>query len=300
MNNNRINQLFEQHPDHLLSIYFCAGCPTLDGTADVVRALQRNGVDMIEIGIPFSDPMADGIVIQEAATRALRNGMSLRLLFSQLKDIRRDVHIPLILMGYLNPIMQFGFEDFCRQCVACGIDGVISEIKKRVNIRIQSGGGLRRIVDIRRRLDAGADRAVIGTMAAYHPDDFALATYEFPEKIVAGIDAKDGMFAVKGWTETTEISAVDFAKKCKNMRIRWALFTDISKDGAMLGPNICETVRMHKETGLSVIASGGISAMKDLENLQESGVYGAVLGKSIYSGAIDLKEAIQKFSGHAE
>ena len=125
MNNNRINQLFEQHPDHLLSIYFCAGCPTLDGTADVVRALQRNGVDMIEIGIPFSDPMADGIVIQEAATRALRNGMSLRLLFSQLKDIRRDVHIPLILMGYLNPIMQFGFEDFCRQCVACGIDGVI-------------------------------------------------------------------------------------------------------------------------------------------------------------------------------
>ena len=80
---------------------------------------------MIEIGIPFSDPMADGIVIQNAATRALHNGMSLRLLFEQLRDIRRDVRIPLILMGYLNPIMQFGFEAFCQKCVECGIDGVI-------------------------------------------------------------------------------------------------------------------------------------------------------------------------------
>ncbi len=122
---NRINQLFQSNPKDLLSIYFCAGCPTLEGTADVIRALERNGVNMIEIGIPFSDPMADGVVIQEAATRALRNGMSLRLLFDQLRDIRRDVHIPLVLMGYLNPIMQFGFERFCQECVACGIDGVI-------------------------------------------------------------------------------------------------------------------------------------------------------------------------------
>ena len=122
---NRINQLFQDSPKNLLSIYFCAGCPTLEGTADVIRALEKNGVNMIEIGIPFSDPMADGIVIQNAATRALRNGMSLRLLFEQLHDIRRDVRIPLILMGYLNPIMQFGFEAFCRKCVECGIDGVI-------------------------------------------------------------------------------------------------------------------------------------------------------------------------------
>ena len=122
---NRINQLFQHNPHHLLSIYFCAGCPTLDGTADVIRALERNGVNMIEIGIPFSDPMADGAVIQDAATRAPRNGMSLRLLFQQLGEIRRDVNIPLILMGYLNPIMQFGFEAFCQRCQACGIDGVI-------------------------------------------------------------------------------------------------------------------------------------------------------------------------------
>ncbi len=122
---NRINQLFQDSPKNLLSIYFCAGCPTLEGTADVIRTLEKNGVNMIEIGIPFSDPMADGIVIQNAATRALRNGMSLRLLFEQLQDIRRDVRIPLILMGYLNPIMRFGFENFCRKCTECGIDGVI-------------------------------------------------------------------------------------------------------------------------------------------------------------------------------
>ena len=122
---NRINQLFSSNPRNLLSIYFCAGCPTLEGTANVIRALERHGVNMIEIGIPFSDPMADGVVIQDAATRALRNGMSLRLLFQQLEEIRQEVSIPLILMGYLNPIMQFGFEAFCQECVACGIDGVI-------------------------------------------------------------------------------------------------------------------------------------------------------------------------------
>lgn len=122
---NRINKLFADNPQNLLSIYFCAGAPTLDGTANVIRTLAKNGINMIEIGIPFSDPMADGPVIQNAATKALRNGMSLRLLFSQLKDIRKDVDIPLILMGYINPIVKFGFEEFCKKCVEVGIDGMI-------------------------------------------------------------------------------------------------------------------------------------------------------------------------------
>ena len=122
---NRINQLFSSNPKNLLSIYFCAGSPTLDGTAQVIRDLANHGVNLIEIGIPFSDPMADGVVIQNAATQALHNGMSLKTLFCQLKDIRHEVSIPLILMGYLNPIYQFGFEHFCQECAACGIDGVI-------------------------------------------------------------------------------------------------------------------------------------------------------------------------------
>lgn len=122
---NRINQLFQKKTQHILSLYFCAGHPTLDSTTDIIRTLASKGIDMIEIGVPFSDPMADGPVIQDAATKALKNGMSLRLLFSQLKDIRRDVQIPLILMGYLNPVIRFGFENFCRECQACGIDGMI-------------------------------------------------------------------------------------------------------------------------------------------------------------------------------
>ena len=123
---NRINQLFEKKKKGILSLYFCAGHPTLEGTVEVIKTLASNGIDMIEVGIPFSDPMADGPVIQDAATKALKNGMSLKLLFSQLKDIRRQgVEIPLILMGYLNPIVSYGIEAFCRSCQECGIDGAI-------------------------------------------------------------------------------------------------------------------------------------------------------------------------------
>ena len=122
---NRIDKLFGSNAKNILSIYFCAGAPTLDGTADVIRTLEKNGVNMIEIGMPFSDPMADGPVIQEAATKALRNGMSIRKLFEQLKDIRKDVQIPLILMGYLNPLFQYGFEAFCKKCKEVGVDGMI-------------------------------------------------------------------------------------------------------------------------------------------------------------------------------
>lgn len=123
---NKINRLFSESKDSkLLSLYFCAGCPTLDGTADVIRAMQRHGIDMVEVGIPFSDPMADGPVIQGATTTALRNGMTLHLLFSQLREIKDEVSIPLILMGYLNPIMQYGIEKFCRSCVESGVSGAI-------------------------------------------------------------------------------------------------------------------------------------------------------------------------------
>lgn len=123
---NKINALFANRGDKkLLSLYFCAGCPTLDCTSDVIRTMERRGIDFIEVGIPFSDPMADGPVIQDAATTALRNGMSLRLLFSQLNEIKTDVTIPLILMGYLNPIMNYGFEAFFESCAESGVSGVI-------------------------------------------------------------------------------------------------------------------------------------------------------------------------------
>jgi tryptophan synthase alpha chain len=122
---NRITHLFETKRSGILSVYFTAGYPALNDTLPILEALQEQEVDMAEIGIPFSDPMADGPVIQESSTQALRNGMSLRLLFAQLRNVRRTIHMPLLLMGYLNPVMQYGFEAFCRSCAEVGIDGMI-------------------------------------------------------------------------------------------------------------------------------------------------------------------------------
>ncbi|GAB1360516.1 tryptophan synthase subunit alpha [Porphyromonadaceae bacterium] len=122
---NRINQLFRNKQSGILSIYFPAGYPTLESTRPVLSALQATDVDMVEIGIPFSDPMADGVVIQQASGEALKNGMSLHGLFNQLSDVRREITLPILLMGYLNPIMRFGFESFCQRCAEVGVDGVI-------------------------------------------------------------------------------------------------------------------------------------------------------------------------------
>lgn len=125
---NRINKLFSEKSHNILSLYFCAGTPKLEDTVKTIKAIENAGIDMIEIGIPFSDPMADGPVIQDAASKALRNGMTLRKLFDQLQSIRKDperVNIPLLLMGYLNPINHFGFDNFFKKCQEVGIDGVI-------------------------------------------------------------------------------------------------------------------------------------------------------------------------------
>ncbi|MDD4922094.1 MAG: tryptophan synthase subunit alpha [Bacteroidales bacterium] len=122
---NRINQLFQKKTAEILSIYFTAGFPALEDTLPVLRELQAQGVDMVEIGIPFSDPMADGPVIQASGNAALHNGMTLHKLFDQLSDMRSDIHIPVILMGYLNVVMQFGLESFCQACKKAGVDGVI-------------------------------------------------------------------------------------------------------------------------------------------------------------------------------
>ena len=126
MKMNKINQVFATRGDRkLLSLYFCAGTPSLDSTADIIKAMQRRGIDFVEVGIPFSDPLADGPVIQTAATKALKNGMSLRTLFGQLQNIKDEIDIPLILMGYLNPILHYGIEAFCQSCVEAGVSGMI-------------------------------------------------------------------------------------------------------------------------------------------------------------------------------
>jgi len=121
---NRINTKL-QEDKKLLSIYFTAGYPALNDTVQIIQDLEKNGVDMIEIGLPFSDPLADGPTIQDSSTTALENGMTTEKLFEQLKDIRKTVSIPLIVMGYFNPMLQYGVEAFCKKCHEIGIDGII-------------------------------------------------------------------------------------------------------------------------------------------------------------------------------
>jgi tryptophan synthase alpha chain len=125
MMGNRIDRLFKQKRENILSVYFTAGYPRINDTAEIIFQLQKNGVDLVEIGMPFSDPTADGYEIQRSSEIALKNGMNLHLLFEQLKDIRKSIKIPLLLMGYINPILQFGMESFCCQCRITGIDGLI-------------------------------------------------------------------------------------------------------------------------------------------------------------------------------
>ncbi|RPD94600.1 tryptophan synthase subunit alpha [Aureibaculum marinum] len=121
---NRINKKLEENKK-LFSIYFTAGYPNLDDTVPLIQNLEKAGVDMLEIGLPFSDPLADGPTIQASSTKALKNGMTSETLFEQLKDIRKSVSIPLIIMGYFNPMLQYGVEKFCAKCAEVGVDGLI-------------------------------------------------------------------------------------------------------------------------------------------------------------------------------
>ena len=122
---NRLNELFQTKKDSLLSIYFTAGYPNLSSTLDIAEAIEKAGADFIEIGFPYSDPLADGPVIQNSSLKALQNGMNLKVLFDQLKELRQRISIPVLLMGYVNPVLQYGVRNFCESCAAVGVDGVI-------------------------------------------------------------------------------------------------------------------------------------------------------------------------------
>jgi tryptophan synthase alpha chain len=122
---NRITHLFKEKKKRVLNIYCTAGFPHLDSTLEVMQSLQKNGADLIELGMPYSDPLADGPVIQESSAKAIANGMTIKVLFEQLKDLRNTIHVPVILMGYMNPVLQYGFEQFCADAAASGVDGFI-------------------------------------------------------------------------------------------------------------------------------------------------------------------------------
>lgn len=122
---SRISALFERKKQNVLNVYCTAGYPALDSTLPVMKALQQYGADLVELGMPYSDPLADGPVIQDSSMKALENGMSLAVLFQQLKDCRKEIELPIVLMGYMNPVLQYGFEKFCADAAAVGVDGLI-------------------------------------------------------------------------------------------------------------------------------------------------------------------------------
>jgi len=140
----RLKNLFEHKKSGVLNVYFTAGYPSLDSTVEIMKTLQDEGVDIIELGMPYSDPLADGPVIQESSAVALRNGMTISILFKQLKNFRKDLNIPVILMGYMNPVLQYGFEKFCKDAAEVGVDGLILPDLPPYEFETQYGAILKR------------------------------------------------------------------------------------------------------------------------------------------------------------
>ena len=174
---------------------------------------------------------------------------------------------------------------------------LISKIVVEVNVPVQVGGGIRDLKTIEHYLNIGIDRVIIGTAAIKNPELVVEAINKFgAEKIVVGIDAKDGQVATEGWLETSDTSAIELGKKMKERGVKWVVYTDISRDGTLVGPNIESTKRLAQQTGLNVIASGGVSDIDDikaLKEIEESGVTGVITGKALYSENLKLEEAIK-------
>lgn len=175
---------------------------------------------------------------------------------------------------------------------------IIERIARSVDAKIQTGGGIRALRDIELRLEAGVDRVIIGTKAI-EDEGFVKESIRLfgGERIVIGIDAKDGMVAVRGWESVSTVTAAGLAKKMQELGVKTVIYTDISKDGMLSGPNLDYTEKLIKETELEVIASGGVGSMRDLADLKEIGASGVIVGKSLYEKRIDLKEALSEFGG---
>ena len=170
---------------------------------------------------------------------------------------------------------------------------ILESIVRSINIPIEFGGGLRSFEAVKAVLDLGVERVVIGSLAYQNPEEFYKIVESFPNKVIVGIDAKDGKVAIKGWTEKTEVSPLEFAKKYDDLDIFGFLFTDVSRDGVMIGANVEATVELAKNLKHPVIASGGVGSLEDVIKLYEKkefGIFGVVVGKAIYEGKINLKE----------
>lgn len=175
-------------------------------------------------------------------------------------------------------------------------EAAIRAIVESVDVPIQLGGGIRSAEAVRNMLKLGISRCIIGTRAVQQPEFIRDLVAEFgPERIVVGVDAKDGMVAVEGWEKVSTITAMDLAKQMQSYGVEHIVYTDISKDGTLTGPNVSYTKLLTDETGMDIIASGGMSCMEDLEKLHDCGIRGAIIGKALYEDRINLKEAVTRF-----
>ena len=173
---------------------------------------------------------------------------------------------------------------------------VIRRIADTVSIPIEIGGGIRSGEAVERMLGLGVRRVIIGTKAVEHPEFLRDMVRTFGEEaIVAGVDAKDGMVAVEGWEKVSSLTARDLCLTMKEYGVRHIVYTDISRDGMLSGPNVEATRKLTEETGLDIIASGGVSCMQDLKELHEAGIRGAIIGKALYENRIHLKEAVMLY-----
>ena len=171
----------------------------------------------------------------------------------------------------------------------------IKKIVSAVNVPVQTGGGIRSMRDIEQRIDAGVSRVIIGTAAVNNPELVKEAVRVYGDKIAVGIDASKGMVATDGWEKISDVPAIVLCKKMAEIGVKTVVYTDISKDGMMSGPNIESTKELVEQSGINIIASGGVSTMSDLEGVESINAQGVIIGKALYQGALDLKEVIERF-----
>ncbi len=170
----------------------------------------------------------------------------------------------------------------------------IKEICNSVNVPVQTGGGIRTMEDIEAKLECGIDRVIIGTKAVADSDFVKRAVDKYGQKIVIGIDAKDGMVAIEGWEKTSDFTAVEFAKKMVSIGVQTIVYTDIATDGTLAGPNVDAMAEMTKAVDADIIASGGIGSLEHIKSLVPTGVEGVIVGKALYTGKVNLTEAVKE------
>ncbi len=171
---------------------------------------------------------------------------------------------------------------------------IVKKIRSITDAFIEIGGGIRSLETVKTYIDAGVDRVILGTAAVNDRNFLLKAVKTYKEKIAVGVDIKDGFVAIKGWTEKSNFDGFQFCKEMQEIGVKTIICTDISRDGAMKGTNLDLYKKLNKELSVNIIASGGVTDMRDIENLSKLGVYGAIIGKAYYTGAINLNEAVEK------